>query len=832
MAHVHASQAELGARKSSRSEALTEARGRRSLTLSGLGAAGAVQVGRGTAVRLGTKAESLGRVGPLLSTAQCLPQYAFTVKEWREDPQRVLGEICARFPDRELAVRSSARTEDTPESSNAGSYASLLNVPPIHPRIRAAIDVVVASYGPLVACNDQVLIQPSLTGVVHCGVLFSFTLDGAPYYVVNVESTGATDGVTSGTAEGALVHHVHRDADAPAEPPYLAPALELARDLERLLDAGGLDVEFAIDEEGIVYLLQVRPMAVIARRQVRRDAAVFSHARAAVAGLICAAPGVAGQRTILSDMADWNPAELVGGHPRHLALTLFHYTVTSEAWRTARAQLGYYDPPDTQLLSSVAGHPFIDVRASLNSLLPASLPAEVREHVVDEALDHLEANPHLHDKIEFDVAPTAYTPAFRTWEARYAGSALGSDGIALLRASLLTQTEALIRGNFRTLGELTAELHAMDVARERILRAHPDAAELWIARYLIDDCRRRGAPAFGSMARLAFVANALLRSFVDVGAITPQRAEAYLRSLRTVASDLADAVRGYQRGSVTLDELLGDFGHLRPGTFDVASKRYDEDPEAYFPASGGRVADRDESEHEAFVWSQAERAQISRALSLAGFTIPFDQVASFIGRSVIGREKGKFIVSKNISDALRIFTLWGKQHGLSRDQISHLRLEQILAFEGLDTGRIQHIAPSLVEAAKRERVAERQVVVPDVIVREEDLDVVRHVTAQPNFVGDTRVEAPTVFLAPRDAGVDVTGRIVVIESADPGYDWILGRGIAGLVTKYGGAASHMSIRCAEFDLPAAIGVGARFAALKAASRIGLDPANRRIEVIS
>ena len=34
-----------------------------------------------------------------------------------------------------------------------------------------------------------------------------------------------------------------------------------------------------------------------------------------------------------------------------------------------------------------------------------------------------------------------------------------------------------------------------------------------------------------------------------------------------------------------------------------------------------------------------------------------------------------------------------------------------------------------------------------------------------------------------------------------------GRNIAGLVTKYGGANSHMAIRTAEFGLPAVIGVG-------------------------
>ena len=50
-------------------------------------------------------------------------------------------------------------------------------------------------------------------------------------------------------------------------------------------------------------------------------------------------------------------------------------------------------------------------------------------------------------------------------------------------------------------------------------------------------------------------------------------------------------------------------------------------------------------------------------------------------------------------------------------------------------------------------------------------------------------------------------KIVFIENADPGYDFIFTKKIKGLVTKYGGANSHMAIRCAELGIPAAIGVG-------------------------
>ena len=69
----------------------------------------------------------------------------------------------------------------------------------------------------------------------------------------------------------------------------------------------------------------------------------------------------------------------------------------------------------------------------------------------------------------------------------------------------------------------------------------------------------------------------------------------------------------------------------------------------------------------------------------------------------------------------------------------------------------------------------------------------------------------------------------MIENADPGFDWIFTKNPAGLITKYGGMASHMAIRCAELNLPAAIGCGdILFENLKSSSKISLDCKNKDI----
>ena len=76
-------------------------------------------------------------------------------------------------------------------------------------------------------------------------------------------------------------------------------------------------------------------------------------------------------------------------------------------------------------------------------------------------------------------------------------------------------------------------------------------------------------------------------------------------------------------------------------------------------------------------------------------------------------------------------------------------------------------------------------------------------------------------------------RIIFIENADPGYDWVFSEKIKGLVTKYGGVNSHMSIRCEEKQLPAIIGVGEElFENIKKKQNIEMDCKLQRINFLN
>ena len=137
----------------------------------------------------------------------------------------------------------------------------------------------------------------------------------------------------------------------------------------------------------------------------------------------------------------------------------------------------------------------------------------------------------------------------------------------------------------------------------------------------------------------------------------------------------------------------------------------------------------------------------------------------------------------------------------------------------------------VIEQRKRSFSITQMIELPQLLFQESDFYCFERCVSQPNFVTGKRVEADVILWAENESS-DICGRLILIPQADPGYDWLFGHSIAGLITKYGGANSHMAIRAAEMGLPAAIGIGEKlYEQLVDAQRIQLDCANQTIRRI-
>ena len=116
-------------------------------------------------------------------------------------------------------------------------------------------------------------------------------------------------------------------------------------------------------------------------------------------------------------------------------------------WREARHLSGYRHAFPYQLLVEIAGRPYVDVRCSFNSFLPATLRPELCEKLVNHYLDRLRAHPEFHDKIEFEIVLSSLDFTFEkhAWRLEEAGC----EGAAAIaehsRLSLVPAHPALVR---------------------------------------------------------------------------------------------------------------------------------------------------------------------------------------------------------------------------------------------------------------------------------------------------------------------------------------------------------------------------------------------------
>ena len=167
-----------------------------------------------------------------------------------------------------------------------------------------------------------------------------------------------------------------------------------------------LDIEFAIDEKNKIYLLQVRPLLVDTKLGDNKSELLMNIR--SFQQLQNKSNSVYGSRTVLSNMSDWNPAEMLGESPNYLSLSLYKTFITNDSWYIQRKEFGYRGDVRDKLMFNFGNKCFIDVRASLNSFLTKSISDNECERIIDFQIDTLINNPELHDKIEFEIAETAY----------------------------------------------------------------------------------------------------------------------------------------------------------------------------------------------------------------------------------------------------------------------------------------------------------------------------------------------------------------------------------------------------------------------------------------
>ena len=174
-------------------------------------------------------------------------------------------------------------------------------------------------------------------------------------------------------------------------------------------------------------------------------------------------------------------------------------------------------------------------------------------------------------------------------------------------------------------------------------------------------------------------------SFLSKKAITQDSYDAFLNSISTVASDMSNKFEEVRQGNITIQSYLEEYGHLRPGTWDIRSLTYLESPETYFNIS--KKINKEISstiENSNFSFCDTEIKKMQTILDTLDFKIKINALLSFIKKSIRAREYAKFIFSRNVSEILQIISRIGSKYNISRSDLSYVDIDSFLDSDKLE----------------------------------------------------------------------------------------------------------------------------------------------------
>jgi glutamine kinase len=774
-------------------------------------------------MKFDTKSQTLAKLFGKITCGEVLPQLCFKVSDL-ENKTFLDNFFNSEAPwinyELPLIVRSSSCKEDSLEQSFAGHFESVLNVLGKDDLIKAVNKVAKSLEGG--SNEDQIFIQPMLTDVDISGVAFTRDPNNSGYYyVINYDDSGSgsTSSVTDGSSNDINTYYHFKTLEF-SQFEWINSLIKLLRELEYLFSFDSLDVEFAL-KGNILYLLQVRPL-ILKKQNSQTLASQESELMSIEKHILSLSkphPYLYGDKSIFGVMPDWNPAEIIGIRPKPLALSLYKELITDGVWAYQRDNYGYKNLRSFPLLYSFSGFPYIDIRISFNSFIPKDLNEELSHRLVNYYINYLSENQSYHDKIEFDVVFSCYTLDLPKKVMGLENYGFSKDDCNQIINSLRDLTNSIIQDSNGLWKQDISKIEELKSRHEKVKTSSLSNIEKVF--WFIEDCKRYGTLPFAGLARAGFIAIEILKSLVNIDLINTEEYQVFLSGVKTVSSDMTSDLR-----KLSKKNFIKKYGHLRPGTYEITSSRYDDDFNSFF---GSSVDQKNKIEFEKFSLRQDSKTKLNKLLKDHGIKHNSMTLLSFIKNAIEAREYAKFIFSRSLSDTLNLVSDIGNEIGLNKTDLSFVNIQDIMKSYS-STRNLNSVLHDNVKEGKSAYDVTSGLQLPTLIINPKDVWSFSQLKNEPSFV--TLLSASGHVVDVNDSKFDLRNSILMIPSADPGYDWIFSQGIIGFITMYGGVNSHMAIRASELGIPAVIGSGeSLYNRWLSASKLEINCANKKVIIL-
>ena len=763
---------------------------------------------------IGSKGETILRLRRILKQSKIEPLFLFNRINLLDLDKKWIQDSISSLDASKLVVRSSSNSEDGVHKSNAGKYTSVLNVSTRIDSLVPAILEVFNSYDSD-DLNDHVIIQKMTTNSIYSGVIFTRDLRlSSPYYIINYSESSDTTLVTSGKAANKKV--ILRGANNLSEP-WISLQTSI-KEIEALFINLPLDIEFSIKDENEIIIHQVRPLVIGTRTLSNFDSDLKNKLRDDVSLLFKSQTNL-----YLSDMSFWNPSEIIGSNAYPMAYSLYDKLITRKAWNQGISELGY-SKVDFPLMVRVGNKPYINLQHTFIALTPMQINQEIKKKLAHFYLEELKIKPYLHDKVEFELIFNSYYPSVRNILDILPDTEFDATERNEIYQALVSVTrDAIVNFKSTTFkDELTTKKFLKKLGKYSIIK-NPLISIL----NLLELTESTIAVIFSRQARFAFISKSILDAGLKEGLIAQPHYDSFLSSINSITTTYLKDRAAMLDSKITQEEFLIRYGHLRSGTYDITSLPYSKNIEFVIEGSSRENSHIETNKKELHFVMKPLLNRVAMDLTIDDI----DLIYGFLQEAIAAREKYKFIYSKAVSEILEKIVDFGSDYGLSRSDLQFITIDDIRHIATIESpSEMRDFLNISIKGRRDIYNLNTKMILPEIVFEENDFYVFDSHSARPNYVTNKSVKSQTKFLDSNQA-LDLKGKIIIIENADPGYDWIFNHEIVGLITKYGGAASHMSIRCSELGVPAAIGTGELlFDKIIQAKELLLDAKNQKIEV--